>query len=184
MKLGVIGAGRVGAACALAAALRRSAREIVLVNRNRKRATAIATDMQYGSSLSGPVDIHDGDYPDLAGSDVVMITAGENERTGGATDRSDPSGRLKLLDANVAVYEQILPQVAKVAPEAVFLVVIDPPDPLADFVRGFGFKHVLSTGTYLDSLRFRFHVAERLGVAPASVQANVVGDHGTSEVFL
>jgi len=47
-----------------------------------------------------------------------------------------------------------------------------------------GHEHVLSTGTYLDSLRFRFHLARRLGVSPARVDAQIVGEHGTTEVFL
>jgi len=55
-------------------------------------------------------------------------------------------------------------------------VLTDPPDPLAYVVRMFGFKHVLSSGTYLDSLRFRFHLAQRLGVDPSPVEANVMGD--------
>ena len=156
MKIGVIGAGAVGAACLLSAVARGSAREIVVVNRNRARARGVATDLQYGASLSPAVDIRDGEYADLAGASLVMITAGANEKSGGATDRSDPTGRLRLLDINVEVYRDILPQLHKVTPDAVILVVTDPPDPLADFVRLFGFQHVLSTGTYLDSLRFVF----------------------------
>ena len=184
MKIGVIGAGAVGAACLLSAAMRGSAREIVVVNRNRKRARGVATDLQYGAALSSVVEIRDGDYADLAGASLVMITAGANEKTGGAIDRSDPTGRLRLLDMNVGVYADILPQLHKAAPDAVVLVVTDPPDPLADFARLFGFQHVLSTGTYLDSLRFRFHLARQLQLAPASVDANVLGEHGTSEVFV
>ena len=79
---------------------------------------------------------------------------------------------------------QILPELLKAAPEAVILVLTDPPDPLADFVRTFGFTRVLSSGTFLDSLRFRFHLARSLNVHPASVEANVLGEHGTSAVFL
>src|SRR5207302_268787 len=93
-------------------------------------------------------------------------------------------GRLKLLDANVGIYKQILPEIVKAAPDAVILVVTDPPDPLADVVRKFGFTRVLSTGTFLDSLRFRFHLGRRLNVNPASVGADVLGEHGTSEVFM
>jgi L-lactate dehydrogenase len=107
-----------------------------------------------------------------------------NEKAGGATNRSDPAGRLKLLESNVSIYSQILPEIFRTAPEAVILVVTDPPDPLADFVRTSGFTRVLSTGTFLDSLRFRFHVARHLQVDPASVEANVLGEHGTSEVFM
>jgi L-lactate dehydrogenase len=184
MKVGVIGAGAVGSACLLSMVVRGSAREIVVLNRTRKRAKSVATDMQYGAALSSVVDIHDGDYSDLVGAGLVMITSGVNEKTGGATDRNDPSGRLKLLDTNVAVYNDILPQLFRAVPEAVILVLTDPPDPLADLVRRFGFKRVLSSGTFLDSLRFRFHLARHLNVNPASVEAQVVGEHGTSEVLL
>jgi L-lactate dehydrogenase len=107
-----------------------------------------------------------------------------NEKAGGATDRGDPAGRLKLLESNVGIYRQILPEIFRTVPKAVILVVTDPPDPLADFARTFGFTRVLSTGTFLDSLRFRFHVARYLDVAPASVEADVLGEHGTTEVFM
>ena len=114
-----------------------------------------------------------------------MLTAGVNEKSGGATDRNDPEGRLKLLDINVGVYSEMVPRIVEAAPEAVLLVVTDPPDPLADLARRLaGHDRVLSTGTLLDSLRFRVHLAERLEVSPASVEAQVVGEHGTSEVLL
>jgi L-lactate dehydrogenase len=184
VKIGVIGAGAVGSACMLSTVMRGCAREIVLVNRDRKRAKGVVTDMQYGAPLSMTVDLCDGDYADLADAALVMITAGVNEKGGGATDRNDPTGRLKLLDMNVDVYEEILPQLFKAAPDAVVLVVTDPPDPLADFARQCGFSRVLSTGTYLDSLRFRFHLARHLNVDSRSVEAQILGEHGTSEVFL
>src|ERR1700716_2946491 len=147
MKIGGSGAGAVGAACLLASVMRGSAREIVVVNRDRKRAKGVATDLRYGAALSPAVDIRDGDYADLAGAALVMITAGVNEKAGGATDRSDPAGRLRLPDKNVEVYRDILRQLFTVAADAVVLVVTDPPDPLADLVRASGFKHVMSTGT-------------------------------------
>jgi L-lactate dehydrogenase len=183
-KIGVIGAGAVGCACLLSTLMRGFAREIVLVNRDRKRAKGVVSDMQYGTALSGATDIHDGDYADLAGAALVMITAGVNEKAGGATDRNDPAGRLKLLGMNAGVYDEILPKLSKAAPDAVVLVVTDPPDPLADLVRRRGFSRVLSTGTYLDSLRFRFHLARQLNLDPRSVEAQVLGEHGTSEVLL
>ena len=184
LKVGVIGAGAVGCACLLSTIMRGFAREIVLVNRDRKRAKGVVSDMQYGTALSQATDIYDGDYADLTDAALVMITAGVNEKTGNATDRNDPAGRLKLLETNAAVYEEILPKLFKVAPNTVVLVVTDPPDPLADLVRQRGFKRVLSTGTYLDSLRFRFHLARYLNLNPTSVEAQVLGEHGTSEVLL
>jgi L-lactate dehydrogenase len=185
MKLGIIGTGNVGCAIALAAVTRGSAREIVLVNRTRRTAEAVATDIRYGVPLSPPVDIKDGDFDALAGAGVVLITSGVNEKTGGATDRNDPQGRLRLLDKNAAIYRDIVPQIVRAAPNAVLVAVTDPPDPLADIAReAAGHDRVLSTGTYLDSLRFRVHLGKHFGVDPNSVEAQVIGDHGTSQVFL
>jgi L-lactate dehydrogenase len=185
MKVGIIGAGAVGSACAMALMQRGSAREIVLVDRTGAKARAVALDMRYGAPVSPTVDIRDGSYDDLHGAGLVMITAGVNEKSGGATDRSDAEGRLKLLDANVSVYRDIVPQVVAAAPDAVLMVVTDPPDPLADLTRHLA-KHdrVVSTGTVIDSLRFRVHLGERLGVNPTSVEAMAIGEHGTSEVLL
>lgn len=185
MKLGIIGTGNVGCAIALAAVTRGSAREIVLVNRTRRTAEAVATDIRYGVPLSPPVDIKDGDFDALAGAGVVLITSGVNEKTGGATDRNDPQGRLRLLDKNAAIYRDIVPQIVRAAPNAVLVAVTDPPDPLADIAReAAGHDRILSTGTYLDSLRFRVHLGRHFGVDPNSVEAQVIGDHGTSLVFL
>jgi L-lactate dehydrogenase len=185
MKLGIIGVGAVGSAIAMAAASRARIREIVLVDQNRARAKAVATDMHYGVALSPLVTIRDGDYADLADAGLAIITAGVNEKAGGATDRSDPAGRLRLLGANVKVYQDIVPKLVKSAPLAVIVVATDPPEPLVDVARQLaGHDHVMGTSTYLDSLRFRLHVGERLGASPGSVEANVVGEHGTSSVFL
>src|SRR5712675_1185878 len=116
MKIGIIGAGRVGCACALAAVTRGSARTIVIVDRTRKRAKAVATDLRYGSPLCPKSTVVDGDYDALADAELVMITAGINEKAGGATDRSDPQGRLRLLDKNAEIYRDIVPQIVRAAP--------------------------------------------------------------------
>ena len=185
MKVGVVGVGRVGAAGALSLVTRGSAREVVIVDRTPARAKAVVADLRYGAPLCPEVALRDGDYAALAGADLVMLTAGVNEKSGGATDRNDPKGRLKLLDTNVGVYKDLVSKVAEAAPGSVLLVVSDPPDPLADLTRLLaGHDRVLSTGTLLDSLRFRVHLAQRLGVNPTSVEAQVVGEHGTSEVML
>jgi len=184
MKIGIIGAGAVGSACLTAAVQRRVAREIIVINRNHKKARGLVTDVQYGAVLSPGIELRDGDYADLKGAALVMITAGVNEKTGGATDRNDPAGRLRLLDTNVDIYKDIVPRIHAVAPDTLVLVVTDPPDPLADAVRKVGHMRVLSTGTYLDSLRFKFHLGQRLKVSPASVSAQILGEHGTTEVFV
>src|ERR1700749_1456881 len=80
MKLGIIGTGNVGCAIALAAVTRGSAREIVLVNRTRQVAQAVATDLRYGTTLGPKIDLSDGDYDDLRGAGVVLITSASTKR--------------------------------------------------------------------------------------------------------
>lgn len=185
MKIGICGAGAVGQACLLATTLRGPATEIVLVDRTRKRAEGMITDIAYGAILSPAVRLRAGDYADLAGAGLVMLTAGVNEKAGGATDRSDPEGRLKLLAKNAEIYRDIVPRIAAGAPDCVLLVVTDPPDALADVARKVApALNILSAGTFLDTLRFRWHLARRLGVHPSSVDAMVLGEHGTSSVFV
>ena len=182
----MIGVGAVGAATVLSLIERGGmCREIVAVDRNTRRADGVAADMRYATPLSPTVDVRAGGYDALADAALVVITAGVNEKAGGATNRSDPQGRLRLLETNAKVYADIVPRVVAVAPQAVLMVVTDPPDPLADLTRQLaGHDRVFSTGTLIDSLRFRVHLADRLQVRPRDVQAMVVGEHGTTEVLL
>jgi L-lactate dehydrogenase len=184
-EVAVVGVGAVGQACAFALILRGSAREIVLVDRTAERATGVATDMRYGVPLSPTVEMSAGHRSDLAGAGVVLICAGANEKSGGATDRKDDRGRLTLLDTNASTYRDIVPRIAAEAPDAVLVAVTDPPDPPADLTRVLaGHDRVLSTGTTIDTLRFRVHIAAELGVHPSAVEALVVGEHGTTELML
>jgi L-lactate dehydrogenase len=185
MKVGIVGAGGVGSASLLSLVMRGIACQVVVLDKDHERAKGVVADLQIGTTLSPAVELRAGQYLDLADAVLVIITAGINEKTGGATDRSDPAGRLKLLDTNAEVYRDIIPSIVAVAPQALILVVTDPPDPLADLARQLaGHERVLSTGTFLDSLRFRLHLARRLKVNPMYVEAQVVGEHGTSQVFL
>ncbi|MCH7877746.1 MAG: lactate dehydrogenase [candidate division Zixibacteria bacterium] len=185
MKIGIIGAGFVGAACAKAMLLRGSCEHIVLNDIVTEKARGLANDLSHGELLCPATRIEAGSISDLSNSDIIVITAGINERSGGAIDRNDKRGRLLLLPDNAAIYKNIIPQIARAAPKAIILVVTDPPDALADVA-----KHLLpnasivSTGTYLDSLRFRLQIARRLECHPASVEANVIGEHGTSQVYV
>lgn len=115
MKIGIVGAGAVGAACLTAVVMRGCVREIVVVNRDRKKARGLVADVQYGAVLSPATQLRDGYYPDLEGASLVMITAGVNEKTGGATNRNDPAGRLRLLDTNLDIYKDIVPRLHAVA---------------------------------------------------------------------
>jgi L-lactate dehydrogenase len=185
MKVGIIGAGAVGTACAKAMLLRGSCHEIVLIDRNKRRAKGVAADLSHGAVLCPPTKVLAGGYEDLVGTAIVAITAGINERAGKAIDRQDKLGRLRLLRPNARIYEQIIPLLKRFAPHAIILVVTDPPDPLADVTRRLTKTNpVLSSGTFLDTLRFRLQLARRLECHPSSVDALVVGEHGTSQVYV
>lgn len=199
MKVGIIGAGFVGAACAKAMLLRGSCHEIVLfdnkVSKLKDRETGlereirldagVATDLSHGEILCPPTRIRHGNYADMADASLIIITAGINEKTGAAIDRENKRGRLLLLPKNADIFREIIPQIVRVAPEVPILVVTDPPDALADIARTLTTTNViLSSGTFLDSLRFRFQLARRLGCHPSSVEAFVIGEHGTSQVYV
>ena len=91
------------------------------------------TDLQYGATLSPAVVLEAGDYPDLTDAVLVIITAGINEKAGGATDRSDPAGRLRLLKANAEIYRDIIPNVVKAGGDGM---------QSADVLKGGGFPAV------------------------------------------
>src|SRR5271169_1647195 len=118
MKVGIIGAGGVGSASLLSLVMRGVACQVVVLDKNHERAKGVVADLQYGATLSPAVELLAGDYADLADALLVIVTAGVNEKAGGATDRSDPAGRLKLLDTNASVYRDIIPRVAVEAPHA------------------------------------------------------------------
>src|SRR4030088_2489570 len=159
MKVGVIGVGAVGAATVLSLIERGGmCREIVAVDRNTRRADGVAADMRYATPLSPTVDVRAGGYDALADAALVVITAGVNEKAGGGTNRSDPLGRLRLLETNAKVYADIVSRVVAVAPRAVLMVVTDPPDPLADLTRDLARRdRLFSADDLADSLRFRVH---------------------------
>ena len=113
MKIEIIGAGHVDCACAMAAVLRGSAQEIVLVNRTRKTAEAVATDIRYGIPLGPKVDIVDGDYDALKGAGIderAVIPIGSFQKAFGIS-LSLPSvvgrsGVLKILEPDLSDEER------------------------------------------------------------------------------
>jgi len=185
VKIGVIGAGHVGANCIMAILGRGAATAIVVIDANERRVNGVVTDMQYGTPLCPTVSLSAGGYPDLAGAELVIVAVGINEQAGGAMDRNDPAGRLRLLDTNAAIIDEVIPRITAVCPAAIIMIVTNPPEPLTALARWrAGHDRVLSSGTYIDTLRFRFYIARELGVHPAQVDAQVVGEHGNSRVLL
>lgn len=185
MKIGVVGVGRVGGAAALNMALRDSCRETVLIDAHHQLAVSQALDISQTSALVSGTKVRAGDYEDLVGAALIVLAPGINEKTGGADKPEDKEGRLRLLETNDPIFRDVVPKVIAAAPDAILLVATNPLDPMVELTRRLASgKAVLGTGTFLDSLRFKTALAEHLGVAPESVMALVLGEHGLSSVLL
>ncbi|MFE5774646.1 L-lactate dehydrogenase [Brachybacterium sp. NPDC056505] len=176
-RLAVVGAGAVGSSVAYAAMLRGSARSIALYDIRAEKVRAEVLDLAHGSPLAGGAEITGGDdVACIAGADVVVITAGAAQAPG--------QTRLDLAGTNVKILESLMPQLLAQAPDAVFILVTNPCDVLtvaADALAGLPRGRVFASGTVLDTSRLRWRLAERLGVAPRSIHATIIGEHGDSE---
>ena len=181
MKIGIVGSGFVGATAAYAMVLRGVGREIVLVDKFRERAQAEADDIFHAVPFAEPLLVRAGEYADLAGCRVVILTAGVNQQPG--------ETRLQLLERNAAVFREIVPEVLRHAPGAVLLVATNPVDVMTHLTAriatslGHPAGRVLGSGTTLDTARFRALLGRRLKIDPAHVHAYVLGEHGDSEVL-
>jgi len=181
MKIGVVGAGYVGATAAYAMVMRGVGSEIVLVDLNEKRAQAEADDIFHAVPFAHPVRVTAGGYPDLKGCRVIIIAAGANQKPG--------ETRLQLLGRNATIFQSIVPNILNFAPNAILVVATNPVDVMthltaryaADY--GIGPGQVIGSGTTLDTARFRALLGRLIGVDAQHVHAYVVGEHGDSEVL-
>ncbi len=176
-KLGVIGAGGVGSATAYAAAIRGSADEIVIYDIADKLAEAEALDIAHGTMFAHEAEVTGGgDIELLRDCDLIIITAGARQKPG--------QPRLELVDANVKIFQSMLPKVMEVAPQAILMIVTNPCDVMAvvaQKITGLPTERCFASGTVLDSSRLRWLIAQKAEVSIRSVHANVVGEHGDSE---
>ncbi len=176
-KVGLIGTGMVGASFAYALMQRGLANELVMVDANRGRAEAEAMDLNHGLPFVRPMRITAGDYAELAGAAVTVVTAGAAQRPG--------ETRLQLLERNAAIFRDIIPQVAQHNPDGIILVATNPVDimtHLAVQLSGLSPHRVLGSGTILDTARFRYLLSEHYAIDSRSVHAYIIGEHGDSEL--
>lgn len=176
-KVGLIGTGMVGASFAYSLMQSGLANDLVLIDKDEARAQGEAMDLQHGVPFVRPMRIRAGGYELLAGSTVVVICAGANQRPG--------ETRLDLLQKNAGVFRDIIPRVVEVCPEAIIVIATNPVDILTYIsaeIAGLPFGHVIGSGTTLDTARFRFNIGDHFDVDPRSVHAWIVAEHGDSAV--
>jgi L-lactate dehydrogenase len=178
-KVGLVGTGFVGSSFAYALIQRGIASELVLIDANAEKAIGEMMDLNHGLSFTKPMKITAGNYSDLTGSKVVVITAGTSQRPG--------ETRLDLLSRNAAIFRSIIPEVVKHNPGGIILIATNP----VDILTYVSLKEsnlppakLIGSGTILDTSRFRFLLGQYYEVDTRSVHAYIVGEHGDSEIPL
>lgn len=177
-KVVIIGAGAVGSTYAYTLMVTGAAYEIVLVDVNRELAEGNAMDLQHGLFFTPPVDIRVGDYSDCEDADIVLIAAGSKQRPG--------QTRLELASTNAYIMRDIVRHITRYTSDAILLVVTNPVDVLTWVAlkeSGYHKERVIGSGTLLDSARLRYFLSNECGVDARNIHAQVIGEHGDSEVI-
>ena len=177
-KVTVVGAGNVGATCALEVA-RRDYADVVVVDIVPNFAAGKALDMNQMASVTGyePTIVGSERYDETKGSDVVVITAGR--------PRSPGMSRDDLVTTNEAIVASVTKEVARRSPKSVIVVVSNPLDAMchvAQAVSGFPKERVVGMAGILDTARFSAFIAWETGSSVKDVQAMVLGGHGDQMV--
>jgi L-lactate dehydrogenase len=179
-KVGIIGAGSVGATIAYAAMIRGVARHISIYDIAKQKVEAEVLDLNHGLQFVPMATVDGGtEIEVLSDADVIVMTAGAKQKPG--------QTRMDLAAINAGICAKLLPEVMRVAPDALLLLVTNPMDVITQIalkVTGLPPERVLGSGTVLDSSRFRYLLATHCGVAVQNVHAYIAGEHGDSEIPL
>lgn len=174
-KVTIIGSGSVGSTIAYTMAVQGTASEIVMIDINTEKALGEALDIRQGTPFLAPCNIYAGSYEDAQDSDIVILTSGLARKPG--------QTRLDLAQANVNITKQIIPQITKYAPNAIYVIVANPVDILTyQFIKTSGIpeNRIIGSGTILDTARLRARLAEYYKINQKNVHAYVFGEHGDS----
>jgi len=180
-KVSIIGTGNVGATVCYWLAMRKSCREIVMIDRHGVVAHGKALDILQATSPEGShTQIYNStDYAMIEDSDVVVVTAGTTRKPG--MNRDD------LLIMNAEIIQQVIHEVRKYAPNAVVIMVSNPLDAMTYVALKAGCypnNQVIGMAGILDSSRMETFISQKLGFGYGQVTASVIGGHGDAMVPL
>ena len=176
-KIAIVGAGNVGSTFAFSLMISGLAREIVLIDKNESLAIGECMDLNHGLSFAHPTKIYAAGFEGCADADIVVITAGANQKPN--------ETRTDLVNKNVAIFKDIVPAVAKHAKDSILLVVTNPVDILTYVtlkLSGFPSNRVIGSGTVLDTARLKYMISNYSKVDPNNIHAYIIGEHGDTEL--
>ena len=173
-KVAIVGLGKVGMTAAYALLLSGHITDLVLYSREKEKAEGERLDLEHGSPFYNGCTISaTNDFKDFDGVDLTIVTAGCAQKPGDT--------RLDLARVNCGIMTEIIPQIAKHAPNGLIMLVSNPVDILTyQAVKLAKLPHgrVFGSGTLLDTARFRVHLSETLSVNPTSIHTYILGEHG------
>lgn len=174
----MVGTGFVGSTTAYTIMCGGLFNEIVIIDINREKAEGDAMDMAHGVSFVKPVNVYSGDYSDCKDADIVVITAGANQKTG--------ETRLDLLKKNAAIFKDIIGNIMKYAPDDVILLTVSNPVDILTYIAyrlsGLPKNQVIGSGTVLDTSRLKYMLSRHTGIDARNCHTYIIGEHGDSEV--
>ena len=175
-KLVLVGTGMVGMSMAYAMVNQGGINELVLIDVLKDKAEGEAMDLAHGIPC-GPteIDIKSGDYDECKDADIVVITAGINQKPG--------QTRLELAKTNAKIMKEITENVVKSGFNGIFVIASNPVDLMTYVVgkvSGFPRNKVIGSGTVLDTARLRYLIGKRLNVSSKNIHAYIMGEHGDS----
>lgn len=176
-KAVMIGCGFVGSASVFSLMQSGLFSEIAMIDADIEKAKGEAMDISHGIPFAKHMKVYAGDYEDVKDASIVIITAGANQKP--------EETRLDLVNKNVAIFKQIIPEIAKRNFDGILLIVANPVDILthvAQKLSGLPKNKVIGSGTVLDTARLKYELGEHLGVDSRSVHAFIIGEHGDSEI--
>lgn len=176
-RIAIVGAGFVGSTTAYALMMSGMAAEIVLIDRDSRRAEGHVNDLRDAEVFSHTTRIFAGDFSDCCSADVTIITAGVSQ--------SGQKSRMEGLRDTGAILYGLVSEVCLQNPRGILLIASNPVDVLTYAAwkwSGLAPHRVIGSGTSLDTSRFRRRLAEHYGVASANVHAYVIGEHGDSQI--
>ena len=176
-KVVLIGAGGVGSSFAYALTIDNSlVHELIIIDVAQEKAKGEVMDLNHGQMfLEKNIKIRFGNYNDCSDADIVVITAGLNQKPG--------ETRLDLVGKNTKIFKDIITSVVASRFNGIFIIASNPVDIMTYVTMkysNFPIHRVIGTGTTLDTSRLKYFLAERLGVNTQNIHSYIMGEHGDS----